>query len=94
MVQWVTFTPEIVDQEIQAAMWRNRIEEVNFRYDTYEELTADMHQKLSKDEYYQHESQKYSVVQHRKEMNEVMKTLKKSSKRLEMFNIKKDGFEV
>lgn len=80
MVQWLGFTPEVVDQEIQATIWRNRIEESTFGYNTYEVLHYEFHLKLSKEDYSHPEERKYSVIDHKKAMTMIVKSLKEKTK--------------
>ena len=75
-------------------MWRSRVEEANFRYDTYEELTSDLHQKLSYHNYYKENHQKYSVVGHKKAMTNIVKTLKTRERNLANFDVYNDDYEV
>lgn len=91
--QWLFFQPKTLDREIEAALFRNHIEEQNFKFETYETLQYDYHSKFTDHNHY-NDDKKYTLMQHAKSMRLMIKKLSTKITKLESYDVYNDDVEM
>ncbi|CDW91059.1 UNKNOWN [Stylonychia lemnae] len=71
---WIELTPQGMETELEAVLWRNQIDESKFKLGFIEKLNDKLDQKLSSKDYY--ESNKFSMKELQSTLNGLEKTIK------------------
>ena len=58
---WMNFNPHGLDLEIEAAMWRNQIEEQTFKFNFIEDINTELKMRLSNPKFYSTQDQNFEM---------------------------------
>eukprot|EP00347_Sterkiella_histriomuscorum_P010073 403338785 len=91
---WINLNPEGLDLEIEAALWRNQVEQDTFKFTFIEELHKTIAQKLSDKNCYQKEESGFQMSAHRKLLLGFKNKIKTRRGTLEELDIINSGYDM